>query len=72
MKVKQKTVNWMASGAAQWKLDETTLHDEDINTWVTIIPSIEILVPITRLRAHVTPTFCKNKNFVQIGVHIKL
>jgi hypothetical protein len=26
--------------------------DEDINTSATIIPSIEILVPITRSRAH--------------------
>jgi hypothetical protein len=27
-------------------------HDEDINTSGTIIPSIEILGPITRLQAH--------------------
>jgi hypothetical protein len=29
-----------------------------------------VLQAVTRLI--VTPTFCKNKNFVQIGVHIKL
>jgi hypothetical protein len=65
MKVKHKTVNWMASGAALWKLDQTTLHHEDINTSVTIIPSIEIPGPITRLRAqqlnhHVTSFLCSS------------
>jgi hypothetical protein len=33
------------------------------------IPSLFIKLDISKA---VTPTFCKNKNFVQIGVHIKL